>query len=125
MANPDLLRLLTKREIDIIYAYCEYETIKETAAFLGRSKQTIKNNLSIIYHKLGVTKGHAAVYRLGIHEWLDVPEVNFIESDGDQPMTCVSNSSTTFDNPTSLTYATASGGVNTTINQGDDDAKGL
>lgn len=76
MSNREALNLLTRAEIDVIYAYCEYETIKETSRFLQRSQQTVKNHLSSIYRKLGVNKGHAAVYRLGIHAWLDVPEIN-------------------------------------------------
>lgn len=83
MSNRDLLALLTRAEIDTLYAYCEYETVKETAAFLHRSQQTVKNHLSNAYHKLGVTKGHSAVYRLGLHEWLDVPDIK-IDIDEDE-----------------------------------------
>lgn len=57
---------LTPREIEVLRAYCLYETHARTAQELRIGVQTVKNHLVNVYRKLGVHKAHTAVYRVGL-----------------------------------------------------------
>lgn len=67
----------TPRQLDVIGAYVRTGSEKAAAAALGISIQTVKNDLSSLYRRLGVTKAMEALTALG---WVEVP--------GDPPKRC-------------------------------------
>jgi len=53
--RPLLLDALTPRELDIVAALVDGATNREIAAQFGISPQTVKNHLSVVFEKLGVS----------------------------------------------------------------------
>jgi DNA-binding NarL/FixJ family response regulator len=69
--DPTPAETLTRRELLIIAAIVDGSTNREVAAHLGLSDQTVKNHLSVIYDKLGVSNRlELALYALH-HKLLD------------------------------------------------------
>jgi DNA-binding NarL/FixJ family response regulator len=69
--NPTPAETLTRRELLIIAAIVEGSTNRQVAAQLGLSDQTVKNHLSVIYDKLGVSNRlELALYAIH-HKLLD------------------------------------------------------
>jgi len=66
MAHPAVVgQPLSPRERQILRAYLECERIKEVAAVLGLSPQTVKNYLHDAYKKLDVTSNLGAFKAMG------------------------------------------------------------
>lgn len=69
--EPTPAETLTRRELLIIAAIVEGSTNRQVAAQLGLSDQTVKNHLSVIYDKLGVSNRlELALYAIH-HKLLD------------------------------------------------------
>lgn len=75
LAVPETLRTLTPRELDILAHVAAGSRNREVAEALGMSEQTVKNHLSIIFHKLGVPNRTRAVMYATRQGWLALGQV--------------------------------------------------
>ena len=66
---------LTSRELEILTLVGAGSSNREISKVLGLSEQTVKNHLSIIFHKLGVPNRTHAVMYASRQGWLDLDDV--------------------------------------------------
>jgi DNA-binding NarL/FixJ family response regulator len=66
---------LTSRELEILTLVGAGSSNREISNALGLSEQTVKNHLSIIFHKLGVPNRTHAVMYASRQGWLDLADV--------------------------------------------------
>ena len=76
LADAEPLKTLTPRELDILAQVAAGSRNREVAEALGISEQTVKNHLSIMFHKLGVANRTRAVTYATRQGWLDLGEVD-------------------------------------------------
>jgi len=72
--GPHLLSRHQRRAVEM---YATHGTHKAAAHAMGLSEQTIKNHLSAVYHRLGVTGSIEAFTALGwlrVRKWEDEPD---------------------------------------------------
>lgn len=67
--------ILTARELQILAFVAAGSTNREISESLGLSEQTVKNHLSITFHKLGVPNRTHAVMYASRQGWLDLADV--------------------------------------------------
>lgn len=68
-------RVLTDREMVMLSLVAQGATNREIAAYLSLSEQTVKNNLSILYQKLGV-RNRAEAIRTIMQQGIQLPRVD-------------------------------------------------
>ena len=76
LADAEPLKTLTPRELDILAEVAAGSRNREVAETLGMSEQTVKNHLSIMFHKLGVANRTRAVTYATRQGWLDLGEMD-------------------------------------------------
>lgn len=70
----DLGPHVTPRELEILRGASAGQTNRQIATSLGVTEQTVKNHLSTIFHKLGVSNRTRAVLYASRQGWFDAPE---------------------------------------------------
>jgi len=66
---------LSGRELHVLALVASGSTNREISENLGLSEQTVKNHLSSIFHKLGVSNRTEAVTYATRHAWLDLDQI--------------------------------------------------
>ena len=56
---------LTRRQAEVLAAFCATGSLEQAAALLGLSRATVRNHLTGVYDRLGVRNGAPACYLLG------------------------------------------------------------
>jgi DNA-binding NarL/FixJ family response regulator len=78
LADAEPPKTLTPRELDILAEVAAGSRNREVAETLGMSEQTVKNHLSIVFHKLGVANRTRAVTYATRQGWLDLGQADEI-----------------------------------------------
>ena len=75
MADPVIVIPLSERELEILRYIAQGWSNKRIAVLLGISHQTVKNCVSVIFEKIGVSnRGQAVIYAVQ-HGWIRLSEI--------------------------------------------------
>jgi len=75
MADPKIEIPLSERELEILRYIAQGWSNKRIAVLLGIGHQSVKNNVSVIFVKLGVNNRDQAVINAIQHGWIRLSEI--------------------------------------------------